>query len=334
MSETLELKQQVLSLLRDAGDDFVSGESMSGGLGVTRASVWKAVQALETDGFTIESRTRKGYRLTGWPQGLTEETLRVRLPRGDQRPLKVLEQVDSTNLEARRLAMAGAPQGTVVAALAQSCGRGRMGRSFFSPPGGLYLTMLLRPERPARDLMALTALTGVAVRRAIAAVTGLQPEIKWTNDLVCGRKKLCGIGTELSLEGESGQVQFAVVGVGINVHTAAFPAPLEDTATSLLLETGREISLADLAAEEIRQLDALCQEGLNGEKAQWMEEYAAHCMTLGKQVLLNRGGVLRRGVALRLTEDAGLWVRFDDGGEELVDSGEVSVRGLYGYVDP
>ncbi len=329
-----DLKQQVLGLLTGAGEQFLSGEAMSRTLGVSRTAVWKAVQSLEEEGFTVQRRTNRGYRLAGLGETLSESAVRARLAPGDSRRLLVLEETDSTNTRLKALALEGAPHGTAVLALRQTGGRGRRGRAFFSPPGGLYLSVLLRPEAEVRELMALTALTAVAVRRAVREETGLEAEIKWTNDLVAGNRKLCGIGTELSLEGETGRVQFAVVGIGINAATREFPPELRETATSLWLETGSAPALADLAAAVLRQMDRVWPDALGPERQDWLREYQAHCLTLGKDVLLVRGRERRRGHALGLTEDAALRVRFEDGSEGVVDSGEVSVRGLYGYVDP
>ena len=256
-----------------------------------------------------------------------EDAIRALLGPEDTRPMVVYEETDSTNVRLKELALQGAPQGTVAAALRQTGGRGRRGRSFWSPPGGLYLSLLLRPERNIRELMTLTAFSAVAVRRAILRATGLDTGIKWTNDLVAGGRKLCGIATELNVAAD-GQVRFAVIGVGVNVNTRDFPEELREVATSVFRETGSEASLAELAAAEIRELSAF-----PGEPG-WLKEYEDHCLTLGRDVMLVRGEERRRGHALGLTEDAALRVRFEDGTLGVVESGEVSVRGLCGYVDP
>lgn len=328
------LEQRVLALLRGSEEGYLSGEAMSRQLGVSRAAVWKAVQRLEEDGLTIQRRTNQGYRLVESGGGLTESAIRARLAPGDSRTLVVAEELGSTSDRLKELAAAGAEHGTAVAALRQTQGHGRRGRSFFSPPGGLYLSVLLRPEAEIRQLMSLTALTAVAVRRAVEEESGLAPEIKWTNDLVAGGRKLCGISTELSVEAETGRVAYAVIGIGINAAVAAFPPELRDMATSLQLETGRPPELSRLAAAVLRQTDRIWPQGLGPERTEWLREYRDHCLTLGKEVLLVRGEQRRRAVALDLTEDAALVVRYEDGSQGIIDSGEVSVRGLYGYVDP
>jgi BirA family biotin operon repressor/biotin-[acetyl-CoA-carboxylase] ligase len=212
----------------------------------------------------------------------------------------------------------------------QTGGRGRLGRSFDSAPGaGVYLSVLLRPACPPAALMTLTAQAAVAARRAIRAVTGAETGIKWVNDLVLKGKKLCGILTELSLEAESGLVSYAVVGVGINCNrpAGAFPPELRETAGSILSETGKRVDRNALAAALIRELSAL--PGLD-----WRAEYRAACVNLGKDVqILAPGQPPRVGVALDVGPEAELIVQTESG-IEAVRSGEVSVRGLYGYVTP
>ena len=203
-----------------------------------------------------------------------------------------------------------------------------MGRSFDSPPGtGVYLSVLLRPACPPRALMTLTAQAAVAARRAIRSVTGAEAGIKWVNDLVLNGKKLCGILTELSMEAESGLVSCAVVGVGINCNrpAEAFPPALRETAGSILSETGRRADRNALAAALIRELSAL-------PALDWRAEYRAACVNLGRDVqILAPGKDPRTGVALDVGPEAELLVQTENG-VEAVQSGEVSVRGLYGYV--
>ena len=220
-------KEAVLRLLRESGGAYVSGEEISAALGVTRAAVWKAVDALRRDGCEIESRKSMGYRLAGVSDSLSETAIRARLGATERvgRTLRCLARVDSTNDYVKRLAANGAPDGAVAVADEQTGGKGRRGRSFASPAGkGVYLSVLLRPDVAPRRLLPLTGFAAVAVCDAVERVARVRPRIKWTNDLVLGGKKLCGILTELSVEGESGALQYAVVGVGVNVaHTDFAP---------------------------------------------------------------------------------------------------------------
>lgn len=248
------------------------------------------------------------------------------------RRLTVLEQVDSTNTYAKRLAAGGAPSGTVVIANCQTGGRGRLGRSFLSPPDrGVYLSAILRPTAPPEKLLHLTALAAEAVCQAVEQATGLRPKIKWPNDLVVGRKKLCGILTELSLDAQAGQA--IILGAGVNcLHTPEeFPPVLRETATSLAIELGHDVDRSLLAAEMMRQL-ALLEEECLTKKSMWLKRYAADCVSVGQQVQIVRDGEARHAHADGINENGALLVTYDDGTHDAIFFGEVSVRGMYGYV--
>lgn len=241
--------------------------------------------------------------------------------------------LDSTNTEAKRLAQAGAPHGTVVIAGKQTAGRGRMGRSFSSPAGlGLYLSVILRPCCPAEKLMHLTCAAGVAACKAIEEVTGYRPGIKWINDLVAGTKKLGGILTELSVDAGTGLVGYAIVGIGINCNQAPedFPAELQDIAVSLKTSTGNAVEIAKLAAALIRTLFETESCLLTGQDG-IMNFYRSNCVTLGKQVRVI-GPEIKNATALDIDPDGGLIVQYENGTVATVSSGEVSVRGLFGYL--
>ena len=244
-----------------------------------------------------------------------------------------LSETDSTNSLLKRLAPAGIPAGTAVCAGQQTGGRGRMGRSFLSPPDmGIYLSMLLRPECRAEELMHLTCASAVAVCDAIEKAAGFRPGIKWTNDLVYGKRKLCGILTELGLR-EDGSVDYAIVGVGINCRQTIsdFPPELQDRAGSLEMVTGKGISRQMLTAEILTALYRM-NDGLLREKEAMLNRYRADCITLGKEISLVRGDSVRHGKALDVSDSGALIVEFAPGQVEAVDSGEVSVRGMYGYI--
>lgn len=315
-------RSEVLALLRQ--DEYISGEEISRQLGVSRAAVWKAVRALRAEGCRIDSVPNRGYCLR--PAGRLNAALLQAAPWS----VVVPEEVDSTNNVAKQLGTQGAPHGTVVVTERQTGGRGRLGRSFVSPPGGVYLSVLLRPELPLERLMHLTALAAVATRRAIDDCCGLAPDIKWMNDLLWQDKKLCGILTELSCEAESGRLEYAVIGIGVNCNTrlSELPPEVQKRATSLREAAGREIDVNALAAAMIARLQEL-DAVLRGDRDPWMREYRGACVTLGKQVLLLRAGESRPAFALDVDDDAGLIVRYEDGTTGTVSSGEVSVRGIY-----
>lgn len=240
------------------------------------------------------------------------------------------ETVGSTNDLLKTMARQGAPHGTVVIADRQTGGHGRMGRSFQSPGGmGVYLSILLRPECAPGELMHLTCAAAVAMCNAAESVSGLRPGIKWTNDLVCGKRKLGGILTELGLS-PRGKVDYAIIGVGINCtqQEQDFLPEIRSIAGSLAMATGENIAPSKLAAA---MMDAFAHLNL-WEREGLLRQYRADCITLGKEVSLVRGEEVRYGTALDIDPDGALIVRFADGHLEAVNSGEISVRGMYGYV--
>ena len=239
-------RQTVLSLLRKQMGEPISGEELSQRLGISRTAVWKAINTLRQEGYSIEARAGQGYRLTGVPDALTEPEIRSFLHPVERvgRMLFCYDQVDSTNTRVKQLALEGAQDGTVVVANCQTAGRGRMNRVFQSPRDqGIYLTALLRPQLPPDRLMMVTAMAGVAVCEAVEQICGVRPGLKWPNDPVLNGKKLCGILTELSLEGESGRLQYLAVGIGVNVGQRAedFAPEVRPVATSLLQELGHPV---------------------------------------------------------------------------------------------
>lgn len=331
-------KEKIFALLSAQAGDFVSGEDISAQLGISRAAVWKAVGALRRDGYTIEAQTGLGYRLADSPDVLSERELRRRL--GETkivgRTLECFESVDSTNSYLKRIAAEGAPDGAVAVADEQTAGRGRRGRSFSSGPGrGVYLSALLRPQLAPEKILPLTALGAVAACDAVERTCGVRPQIKWTNDLVLNGKKLSGTLTELSLEGESGALQYAVIGIGVNCNNASedFPPELREVATSLYLETGKRVQRAVLAAALIEELDKLYAALQSGDTASYLTSYRRDCLTLGREVQLLWQDVKEKVTALDVDEQFGLVVRHEDGRVETIRTGEVSVRGLYGYVE-
>lgn len=332
-------RQEILTLLKNNPGSYLSGEEIAARLGLSRTAVWKAVDALRKEGYIVEARTRQGYRLTGTPDILSEKEIRSFLPSTEivGGTLHCLEEVDSTNTYLKRQALAGAADGTVAVADSQTGGRGRMQRKFQSPKGkGIYLSVLLRPALPPAQLISVTALAGVAVCRAVERVCGVRPGLKWPNDPVLNRKKLCGILTEMALEGESGRLQYLVIGIGVNVlqQPEDFSEGVAETATSLALELGEPVSRPRLAAAEIEELDRLYQALRRGDVSDYRAQFRRDCVTLGKTVqLVAQDGSRETAEALDVDEELGLIVRHGDGRLETVRSGEVSVRGMYGYVD-
>ena len=245
-----------------------------------------------------------------------------------------LAETDSTNDQLKKMARLGAPHGTVLIADRQSGGHGRMGRSFHSPGSvGIYFSILLRPQCTPGDLMHLTCATAVAMCDAVEAAALLRPGIKWTNDLVYQQRKLGGILTELGLSSK-GTVDYAIIGIGINCcqKETDFPPEIRHIAASLAMVTGGAIDRARVAAAMMEHLHRMDQVLLI-EKQSILERYRRDCITLGQEIsLLRVGEEVRHGKAVDMDEEGALIVEFPDGHRETVNSGEVSVRGMYGYL--
>lgn len=244
----------------------------------------------------------------------------------------LLDSVDSTNNYAKDLARRGAPHGTVVLADCQTSGKGRLGRRFSSPSGvGIYCSVVLRFDAAPEQLLHLTPMAAEAVRRAVSASTGLEPKIKWINDLLLDRRKLCGILTELGMSG--GRLDFLVVGIGINCNqqTSDFPPELQKTAVSLAQVLGQPVDRDAVAIQLLAQLHAMSQAVLSAS-GPWLDSYRAHCVTLGQDVQLIRDDQRRNAHVDGMNDQGTLLVTLPDGSHETVFSGEVSVRGLDGYI--
>lgn len=328
------LKDDVLKLISKE-DSYISGEAISHKLGVSRAAVNTAVKALREDGYEIESSTNKGYLLTNSPDILSKGSVSVYLPDSRCEDLLVFDSVDSTNTVLKDLASKGAKSGTVVIADHQTGGKGRRGRSFASPSGeGIYMSYLFKPESGFDKISDLTSWTAVAVSDAIRNAYGLDSQIKWVNDLLMNRKKICGILTEVTVEGESGFIDTCIIGIGVNVNEASFPSELSEIATSISIENGgTKFIRAKLASEMIKTMDKLAANWPSDPY--YLERYRELNITTGSRITafpqMTENGQGRTGEAIAINEDFSLKVKFDDGSVENLRSGEVSVRGLYGY---
>lgn len=245
--------------------------------------------------------------------------------------LRYYQTIDSTNTEAKRLADAGAPHGTVLVADHQTQGRGRMGNTFHSPAqNGIYLSCILRPRCHVSELSHLTCCVAVAICDAIEQATGFRPKVKWINDLIAGNKKIGGILTEMSLDA-NGCVRYAVLGIGINCNqTEDFPLALQSIATSLSQAISKPVDREALIAHMIDSLYKISTR-LITQKAAIMDRYRNDCITIGQEIVVLKGDKKQYGTAVSLTDDGELTVRYADGTTDQVNSGEVHVRGLYGY---
>lgn len=242
--------------------------------------------------------------------------------------------IDSTNTQAKHLAVQGAPQGTVLIADHQTGGRGRRGRSFHSPAGtGIYMSVVLRPGCTPEHIMHLTCAAAVAMCDAVENACGIRPGIKWTNDLVCGKRKIAGILTELGFD-SAGHVDYAIVGVGINCTQTEtdFPEDIRSIAGSLHTVTGKSIDRAKVAAAMIECFGHMSDHLLT-DRQEILVQYRRDCVTIGKEIsVVKADGSVRHGTAMDIDSEGALIVRFPDGSIETVNSGEVSIRGMYGYI--
>lgn len=328
------LKDDVIKLI-SRESDYISGEAISRKLGVTRAAVNSAVKTLRDEGYEITSSTNKGYLLTKSPDILTKGSVSVFLPDALIPKVHVFDSVDSTNNVLKDMARNGAPSGTVVIADHQTGGKGRRGRSFSSPKGvGVYLSFLFKPESGFDKISNLTSWTAIAVSDAIYNAYEIDSQVKWVNDLLMNRKKICGILTEVTVEAESGLIDNCIIGIGINVNETSFPEELSQIATSISLENGNKtFNRSLLAAELIRSLGDIAYRWPDDEY--YLNRYRKSNVTVGSKIVaypqLAENSQGRSGTAIAINDDFTLKVKFDDGSIENLRSGEVSVRGLYGY---
>ncbi len=320
------VREEVLKRLEGSRGAAVSGAELAKELEVSRNAVWKAVKALREAGYLI-SASPDGYCLNAGSDLLSAAGIGQFLKARDFYAITWVEEVDSTNLALKKMAAGGAQEGRVLVANAQSAGRGRMGRRFHSPPGtGAYFSVLLRPKMDAREAQGLTTIAAVAVAEAIEEVAGREAKIKWVNDVLVDGKKVCGILTEASLDMETGHVEYAVVGIGLNVRPGGIPAELQDIAGTVFEKDAPGAARSRLLASVLDRFYGYYQR--IREKA-WLAGYRERSAVLGRtvQVIPARGDQgARRALALEIDDDFALLVRYEDGSEEKLSSGEVSTR--------
>ncbi len=318
-------KELLLQELISRRGGYTSGEALARQFGVSRTAVCKAVAALRRDGFGIDSAPNLGYRLLHDPRPFTAEAVYERLNHRDFYHLRLQELVDSTNRRLKEAAAAGAPQGEVLFAFSQTDGHGRQGRAFYSPFGtGLYMSMLLRPALSPRGSLLLTTAAAVAVAEA-AEKWGVHLGIKWVNDLFLQGKKVCGILTEGALSLECDRLEYAVVGMGLNLAPppGGFPPELEGVAGALFSappESGVTAALAAAILDEFYDLYA----DLSPER--FYDRYARRSILTGRRVWVEEGGTREEAEVLGLDRGFRLLVRFGSGEERALSAGEVHLR--------
>lgn len=322
------MQKKILDILLNT-DDFISGQEISEKLGVSRQAVWKSINALKEKGYEIQSVTNRGYRLVSSPNYLNESSLKSLLHNKIiGKNLIVLDSVNSTNDYLKKLGNEGCENGTVVAAREQTRGKGRLGRTWQSKKDdGIAFSVLLRPNVAPSEVSAITPLAGLAVCKAIREYTKLDCVIKWPNDIIIGRKKLVGILTEMSAEFDA--VEYVITGIGINVDHTSFPEEIAFKATSLLLETGRHIDKNEFLACVLEHLENEFVKNNLELTPTALSEYTDLCATVGRSVTFQRGTRRISGMAVGVSEHGELKVMMSDGTICLVNSGEVTVQGIY-----
>ena len=326
------MKEEILRLLRGA-DGYISGQELCNRFGVSRTAVWKAINQLKEAGYEIEAQQNKGYRLKAAPDLMTEAEIKS-LMHTDWVAKEVLyfDTIDSTNTKAQELAEKGYPSGTLVVADKQESGKGRRGRSWVSPSGtGIFMTLMIKPDINPNNASMLTLVAALAVAKAITSVTGEKAMIKWPNDIVVNGKKVCGILTEMNAQFD--YINHIVVGIGINVHNESFPEEISQMASSLMIEAGGKMfHRAQIIAETMSYFEQYYDTFLQTQDlSALVREYDELLVNMNKAVRVLDPKEPFDGKAMGITPKGELIVDTWES-RKLVSSGEVSVRGIYGYV--
>lgn len=318
------MREKILDLLGNQRDEFLSGESISQSLNITRAAVWKQIQSLKESGYGIEAQTKKGYRLVKVPSTLDEWALKQELRTAALgRKLRVFDELSSTNDLSKDLVRQGEDHGTVVLAKRQIMGRGRLQRVWESPAGGLWMSILLKPKLNLSDAAKLTLSTGVALARTFKLLYGLEMGIKWPNDLVYQGEKIAGILGEVV--GEWNTVQTLILGIGVNANFTRQELSPELPATTLRELLRNEVNLNQLAAAILLELEREVLALEQGDVLGLRERWTSYAVGIGRPVVVERGGDIFTGI-FRGIQDSGELILEQEGKEILFSSGEVKLR--------
>jgi BirA family biotin operon repressor/biotin-[acetyl-CoA-carboxylase] ligase len=324
----MTIKQQILELFEQDKGRYISGEELATRLAVSRVAVWKAVKSLQEEGYSIAAVQNKGYCLSNDTDILSAQSISKYLAEyAGNFKIEVYKTVTSTNTVLKELAKQGAPEGMVVVAKAQTDGKGRMNRSFYSPADtGIYMSILLRPRFPMAESFLVTTSAAVAVAQAIEAVACREAKIKWVNDVYCDGKKTCGILTEASVDIESGGLEYAILGIGINVTAPkdGFHEEIKAIATAVFEAGCDGVDVKSrLAAEVLKRFWAYYVD--LGSRA-FLREYRERSLVIGKEVFVLGGDSSQKALVLDIDDQCHLKVQFEDGVTRLLSSGEVSIK--------
>lgn len=327
-----KLKSKVLRMLKNS-EDFISGERISEEFNMTRAAIWKYINMLKEDGYNIESVPRKGYRIISSPDILTLEEVEEYLTTDIiGQTVYYFDSINSTNSKSKEIAYQE-KDGTILVAEEQVDGKGRMGRNWVSPKGkGIWMSIILKPKLDPMKVSKITVLGAAAVHKALSNMN-IKSEIKWPNDILIDGKKICGILTEMSCE--INMINYVVIGIGINANLDEedIPVDLRHKATSIKISEGREINRKELLANILNIFEELY---ISFRDKDTISEAIKICREnsslIGKEIRVIRGDETRLGKALDINDNAELVVKFENGVVENIYSGEVSIRGLEGYI--
>lgn len=326
------MKEEILKMLRET-DGYISGQELCNKFGVSRTAIWKVMKQLKEAGYNIEAQQNKGYHIVSAPDVMDVAELKsIWKPKWVGCEILYFDSIDSTNTKAQELAEKGYPSGTLVVADKQIAGKGRRGRNWESPSGcGIFMTLMLKPDINPNNASMLTLVSALAVAKALADITGKDAKIKWPNDIVIDGRKVCGILTEMSAQFD--YINNIVIGIGINVNNSSFPEEISATASSLrLLSGGKKYRRAEIIEKIMEYFEKYYSIFLETEDlSALVNEYDAMLVNMKKQVKVLDPKEPFEGKAMGITKTGELIVDTWES-RKLVSSGEVSVRGIYGYV--
>ncbi|MFR1707474.1 MAG: biotin--[acetyl-CoA-carboxylase] ligase [Clostridium sp.] len=326
------MRKKILNILRNSKDEYISGEKLSEELGITRAGIWKHIKNLKESGYVIESISNRGYKLISTPDIIDgNEILPLLTTKYMGRNFIHYDEVDSTNVKCRKECNNNPIEGTVMVAEEQTNGKGRLGRGWISPKGtGIWMSIVLTPKISPIVAPRSTLIGAAAVYTALKDM-GIPVGVKWPNDIVINGKKICGILTEMNAEIE--RINYVIMGIGINVNMDSFPEELKEKATSLKIELGNEIDRKKLVAAILNNLENYYDDFKNtGDISRVMKVCREGSLLIGKEVRIINGSNEAICTVLDIDDEGELIVRYKDGTVSRVISGEVSVRGIYGYI--
>lgn len=334
------MKDIVLKRLKQANGEYVSGEELGNILNVSRTSVWKYIKDLKEDGYNIESSSRKGYRLLEKNDILNAFEIKSYLNTGYiGKKVFYFKEISSTNIEAKRLAAEDCEDGTVVVAERQTQGRGRLGRAWDSMnEKGAWMSIVLRPKMLPQDVQIITLAASVAVVKAIKRITGINTGIKWPNDIILNGKKVCGILTEMSSEIDC--INYIVIGIGLNVNQSEgdFDNEIRDKATSLKIynkeisNLAKDFSRSNLIKGILEEFEQIYEMTKKGDTKSIITEWKKHSITINSYVRITSFDGYVEGKALDINQEGKLIIQCKDGKTREISSGEISIRGIMGYV--